>query len=120
MSGSVCKSIMFQMLYSSKRLEKALNVICDIKEDDQKYYAFSEDKFLEFVCLRFHKIYLKLEKRYHALSDLPRKKKLPTEIVQIEGKEMNRNISTISAGFVVDELPLEIIPKFLERIGLSK
>ena len=84
-SGNVCKSTMFKLLYTSKRLERALKVICDVKEDDQKYYAFSEGKFIEFVCQKFHKIYQTLEKRYQSMSKLPRKKKAHSDVISVDG-----------------------------------
>ena len=54
------------------------------------------------------------------MSQLPKRKKAPKDVVNVDGKDMNRNIAMISAGFIVDELPVEIVSKFLAKIGLSK
>ena len=54
------------------------------------------------------------------MSQLPKRKKAPKDVVNVDGKEMNRNIAMISAGFIVDELPVEIVSKFLAKIGLGK
>ena len=60
-------------------------MICDVKKDDQKYYAFSEEKFIEFVYQKFHKIYQTLDKRFQKMSQLPRRNKMPTEIIKVDG-----------------------------------
>jgi hypothetical protein len=99
LKGSICKSSLVTTLMASKRLQRSLDKICDIKEDT---YRFNIEKFMLVLVKKTMEIYSALQKRLG------------------EQKEINKNIMTLAASFIVDELPQDLVQTFLERVDVVK
>ena len=88
LKGSVCKSSLITHLSASKRMLRSLAKICDIQEES---YRFNIDKFMKLLVKKTMEIYSALQKRLG------------------EQKEINKNIMTLAASFIVDELPHDLV-----------
>jgi len=54
------------------------------------------------------------------MSDLPNPKKPSKETIKFKDLSLDKNMATLSAGYIIDELPQELTTMFLEQIGLIK